>query len=197
MAVARMTQETAVFIDKDGTLVQDVPYNVDPANVRLTAGAGKALRHMKNAGYQLIVISNQSGVAKGLFEERELLPVNERIRTLLEPYGVEVDAFYYCPHGPGDSCACRKPKPGMILRAAADHVIDLKRSWMIGDILHDVEAGNRAGCYTIHLDNGGETEWVRGDYRQPLYAVKDLAAAADIICRYAKASALLPAVAPC
>ena len=85
MAIARMTQETAVFIDKDGTLIQDMPYNVDPANVRLTAGAGKALRHMKNAGYKLIVISNQSGVAKGLFEERELLPVNERIHTLLVP----------------------------------------------------------------------------------------------------------------
>ncbi|MEO8163024.1 MAG: HAD family hydrolase, partial [Ilumatobacteraceae bacterium] len=178
MAVARMAQERAVFIDKDGTLIRDVPYNIDPANVHLTAGAGQALRHMKNAGYKVIVISNQSGVAKGLFEERALLPVNERIQTLLAPYGVKVDAFYYCPHGPGDGCECRKPKPGMILRAAAGHVIDLQRSWMIGDILHDVEAGNRAGCYTIHLDNGGETEWVRGDYRQPLYAVKDLVAAA-------------------
>ena len=192
-----MAQEPAVFIDKDGTLVQDVSYNVDPANVRLTAGAGQALCHMKNTGYKLIVISNQSGVAKGLFEERELLPVNERIQTLLEPYGVEVDAFYYCPHGPGDGCDCRKPMPGMILRAAADHVIDLRRSWMIGDILNDVEAGNRAGCYTVHLDNGGETEWVKGDYRQPLYAVKDMPAAADIICRYARASAPLPAVARC
>jgi D-glycero-D-manno-heptose 1,7-bisphosphate phosphatase len=197
VAIEWMAEERAVFIDKDGTLIHDVPYNIDPANVRLTAGAGQALRHMKNAGYKVIVISNQSGVAKGLFEERALLPVNERIQTLLAPYGVKVDAFYYCPHGPGHGCECRKPKPGMILRAAADHVIDLKRSWMIGDILHDVEAGNRAGCHTIHFDNGGETEWVRGDYRQPLYAVKDLAAAADIICHYAPASAPLSAVAGC
>jgi histidinol-phosphate phosphatase family protein len=192
-----MAQELAVFIDKDGTLIEDVPYNVDPANVRLTAGAGQALRYMKNAGYKLIVISNQSGIAKGLFEERELLAVSERIQTLLEPYGVEVDAFYYCPHAPGDGCECRKPTPGMILRAAVDQVIDLRRSWMIGDILNDVEAGNRAGCYTIHLDNGGEREWVKGDYRQPLYAVKDMSAAADIICRNARASAPLPTVARC
>jgi histidinol-phosphate phosphatase family protein len=192
-----MAQESAVFIDKDGTLVHDVPYNIDPANVRLTARAGPALRDMKDAGYKVIVISNQSGVAKGLFKERELLPVNERIQTLLAPYGVKVDAFYYCPHGPDDGCECRKPKPGMILRAAADHVIDLERSWMIGDILHDIEAGNRAGCYTVHFDNGGETEWVKGDYRQPLYAVKDMAAAADIICRHARTSAPLQVVARC
>jgi histidinol-phosphate phosphatase family protein len=192
-----MAQELAVFIDKDGTLIQDVPYNIDPGNVCLMAGAGQALCHIKNAGYKVIVISNQSGVAKGLFEERELLSVNEQIQALLAPYGVKVDTFYYCPHGPDDGCDCRKPMPGMILRAAKDHVIDLRRSWMIGDILHDVEAGNRAGCYTIHLDNGGETEWVKGDYRQPLYSVKDLAAAADIISRYARASVPLPAVARC
>lgn len=172
----------AVFIDKDGTLVHDVPYNVDPAQICLTAGAGPALRRITNAGYRLIVISNQSGIARGLFDEQDLPPVNDRIQALLAPHEVEIDHFYYCPHGPGDSCECRKPKPGMILSAAADHAIDLKGSWMIGDILNDVEAGNRAGCSTIHLNNGNETEWLRGDFRRPLHTVKGWSEAGSIIC---------------
>ena len=107
------------------------------------------------------------------------MPINRKVQSLLAPYGVEIDAFYYCPHGPADRCGCRKPKPGMILQAAKDHAIDLQISWMIGDILHDVEAGNRAGCNTIHFDNGNETEWVKGDYRQPLHTVKDWFKAAE------------------
>ena len=194
MAVERIDERKAIFIDKDGTLIHDVPYNVDPQNVRLAMGAGGALRRMKNAGYQLIVISNQSGVAKGLFEEKDLLPVNRQIQALLAPHGVKVDAFYYCPHGPDDDCECRKPMPGMILRAARDYGADPQSSWMIGDILNDVEAGNRAGCQTIHIDNGNETKWVRGDYRQPLYTVKDLAEAADIICHEASTCAVRPEV---
>lgn len=195
MAVERIEGKT-VFIDKDGTLIHDVPYNVDPKNVQLTMGAGRALRRMKNAGYQLIVISNQSGIARGLFEEKHLLPVNWQIQTLLAPYSVKVDAFYYCPHGPDDGCECRKPMPGMILRAARDHAVEPQISWMIGDILNDVEAGNRAGCRTIHLDNGNETEWIRSDYRQPLYTVRDLAEAADIICHEASTSASACAMRP-
>jgi histidinol-phosphate phosphatase family protein len=172
----------AVFIDKDGTLVRDVPYNADPRRVELTPGAGEALRRMKNAGYKIIIISNQPGIALNLFGERDLLPVNRRIQDLLAPYEVEVDAFYYCPHEPCDGCECRKPLPGMILRAAREHGVETEMSWMIGDILNDVEAGNRAGCRTIHLDNGNETEWTKGDYRRPAWTVRDLPAAAEVIC---------------
>ncbi|MBA4142504.1 MAG: HAD family hydrolase [Nitrosospira sp.] len=175
----------AVFIDKDGTLIHDVPYNVDPRRIELTEGIGAALHRMKNAGYKLIVISNQSGIARRLFNENDLLPVNQQIQALLGPYDARVDAFYYCPHGPGDGCECRKPMPGMILRAARDQAIDPRSSWMIGDILHDVEAGNRAGCRTIHFNNGNETEWITGNYRQPSHSVKNLAEAADVICRHA------------
>lgn len=175
----------AVFIDKDGTLIDNVPYNIDPAYVRLTAGAGRSLRLLKKAGYKLIVISNQPGIAKHLFKERDLLPVNWQIQTLLAPYGATINAFYYCPHGPRDRCQCRKPMPGMILRAAKEHAVDLQLSWMIGDILHDVEAGNRAGCHTIHFNNGNETEWLKGGYRQPEYSVKSWAEAAEIVCHCA------------
>lgn len=171
----------AVFIDKDGTLIRDVPHNVDPGHIQLMPGAGMALRWLQNKGYKLIVISNQPGIARKLFKENDLLPVNRRIQTLLAAHGVQLDAFYYCPHEPGDGCECRKPMPGMILRAAADHLIVPQISWMIGDILHDIEAGNRAGCRTIHFDNGNETEWVKGASRQPAYSVQTWAEAAQLI----------------
>jgi histidinol-phosphate phosphatase family protein len=172
----------AVFIDKDGTLVRDIPYNIDPSRIELTQHAGTALRRLRNAGYKIIVISNQPGIALNLFNERDLLPVNRRIQDLLWSYEVEIDAFYYCPHEPADYCACRKPLPGMILRAAREQGVETAISWMIGDILNDVEAGNRAGCRTIHLDNGNETEWMKGDYRQPGWTVQDLPTAAEVIC---------------
>jgi len=187
--IKQLRRDKAVFIDKDGTLVPDVPYNVNPRRVRLVAEAGRALRYMRDAGYKLIVISNQSGIAQGLFKEQELIPINQRIQSLLASYDVEIDAFYYCPHGPGDGCECRKPRPGMILRAAGDHAIDLQSSWVIGDILNDVEAGNRAGCSTIHFNTGNETEWLKGNDRRPLHTVEDWVKAADIVCRspvYAK-----------
>jgi D-glycero-D-manno-heptose 1,7-bisphosphate phosphatase len=187
-------QDKAVFIDKDGTLIQDVPYNVDPQRVRLASEAGRALGCMRDAGYKLIVISNQSGIARGLFKEQDLMSINQRIQRLLAPYDVEIDAFYYCPHGPDDHCECRKPRPGMILQAAHDLAIDPQISWMIGDILNDVEAGNRAGCSTIHFNNGNETEWLVGDYRQPFHTVEDWSMAVDIVCRSPVYAAQLKAV---
>jgi histidinol-phosphate phosphatase family protein len=115
----------AVFLDKDGTLIENVPYNVDPGRIRLTPGAEEGLRRLHAAGYRLIVISNQSGVARGLFPEEALVAVERRLRGLLAEAGVPLLAFYYCPHHPEGvvpglavACACRKPEPGLILRAA-------------------------------------------------------------------------------
>ncbi|GAB3903139.1 HAD family hydrolase [Larkinella knui] len=170
----------AVFIDKDGTLIQDVPYNVDPERITLNPNAGCTLAHLQQAGYRLLIISNQSGIAHGYFEENALVAVQNRLQELLRPFGVYLDGFYYCPHHPEGTvpgyaiaCSCRKPHPGLLLRAAREHAIDLTASWMIGDILHDVEAGNRAGCRTILLDTGHETEWEPGPYRTPTHTVYD------------------------
>ncbi len=164
----------AIFLDKDGTLIEDVPYNVDPALIRLYPDVPEALRRFRAAGYRLIVISNQAGVARGYFEEEALVGVRETLYRLLAAEGVPLDGFYYCPHHPGGvvaayavACECRKPGPGMILRAAREHGVDLAGSWMVGDILNDVEAGNRAGCRTVLIDNGNETEWVAGEGRTP------------------------------
>src|SRR3954471_12443761 len=120
--------QRAVFLDKDGTLVEDVPYNVDPELIRLGAGAAEGLPRLQAAGFRLIVISNQSGVARGLFPEEALTAVHERLRQLLNGLGVQLDGFFYCPHHPqalvpeyAVACSCRKPEPGLILTAACEH----------------------------------------------------------------------------
>jgi D,D-heptose 1,7-bisphosphate phosphatase len=178
----------AVFLDKDGTLIEDVPYNVDPDRIRLAAGVAEGLPRLRSAGFRLIVVSNQSGVARGYFAEEAIGPVRERLRELLANVGVELDGFYYCPHHPegvvpgyATACACRKPEPGMILQAARDHDIDLGRSWFVGDILDDVEAGRRAGCRAALIDNGHETEWKRSPLRRPDVVARDMAEAARLI----------------
>lgn len=169
----------AVFLDKDGTLVDDVPYNVDPDRIVLARGAYAGTAALHRAGYALVVVTNQSGVARGLFGEDALVGVEAKLRALLAP--TPIAGFYFCPHGPDDGCDCRKPLPGMLLRAAAELDIDLRASWMIGDILNDVEAGARAGCRTVLVDNGGETEWVGGPHRTPTLRVPDMGTAVTAI----------------
>jgi D-glycero-D-manno-heptose 1,7-bisphosphate phosphatase len=169
----------AIFIDKDGTLVEDVPYNVDPKRIALSAGAAGAVAQFTAGGYAVIVVSNQPGAALGRFEESALRGVERRLRELLGC----LDGFYYCPHHPEAGCACRKPGPGMLLRAAKEHRVDLGRSWMIGDILDDVEAGRRAGCRTCLIDNGNETEWKMNEARRPDHVAADLPEAALLILR--------------
>lgn len=178
----------AVFIDKDGTLVENAPYNVDPMRMRLLPGAAEGMQALHRAGYRVIVVSNQSGVARGFFAEQALAPVVVRLRELLRASGARLAGFYYCPHHPegnipryATSCDCRKPAPGLILRAAREQRIELRHSWMIGDILDDIEAGRRAGCRTVLIDNGGETEWLWSPLRTPHHWAHDLAQAAQII----------------
>jgi D,D-heptose 1,7-bisphosphate phosphatase len=134
----------------------------------------EGLKHLQEAGYLLVIVSNQAGVAYGYFTEAELLPVKTKLCELLMKYGINLSGFYYCPHHPEgitekytSVCKCRKPAPGLLFKAAKELNIDLSRSWMIGDILNDVEAGERAGCRTILIDNGNETEWLLNAYRIP------------------------------
>lgn len=178
----------AIFIDKDGTLVKDIPYNVDPTRIFFEEGVKEALSILSAEGFKLIMISNQSGVARGYFQEYDLEPVKEKIQEELLEVQVQFDAFYFCPHHPCGivdkytlECECRKPLPGMILQAAKDFNIDLFQSWMIGDILHDVEAGNRADCRTILINNGNETEWKSGPFRVPSFIAQNFLDAAHII----------------
>lgn len=182
----------AVFLDKDGTLVENVPYNIAPERVRLMPYAGEGLRLLQAAGYLVMVVSNQSGVARGLFPEAALGPVWHALAALLAREGVRLKDIYYCPHHPDGvvtryarACTCRKPAPGLLLQAADEHGIALACSWMVGDILDDVEAGQRAGCRTVLLAPGGETEWRQGQYRTPHLRAADLREAAQLILQYA------------
>jgi D-glycero-D-manno-heptose 1,7-bisphosphate phosphatase len=164
--------EKAVFLDKDGTLIRDVPFNVNPSLVVFEDGVFEGLRLLQDIGFRLVIISNQSGVAKGLFSTRQLKSLISYFDKMFLFNGLKLSGFYYCPHLPNaldDGCDCCKPKPGLLLRAAEDLNIDLSQSWMVGDILNDVEAGKRAGCRTVLIDNGNETEWVSGPCRNPDY----------------------------
>lgn len=170
--------KAAVFFDKDGTLVENVPYNADPARLRFAPGAADAVGRLAAQAYRIFVVSNQPGIALGLFEKRDLEELGRHLGTRLPA----LDGFYYCPHAPRSGCDCRKPACGLLLAAAREHGIDLRSSWMVGDILDDIEAGRRAGCRTVLIDNGNETEWIPGREREPHARVASLGQAAAFIC---------------
>jgi histidinol-phosphate phosphatase family protein len=174
----------AVFIDKDGTLVHDVPYNVDPARLTFTPSAIEALKLLRAFGYALVVVSNQPGIALGRFDAAALGRLVAALGDRLAAHGLALDGFYACPHASareGSGCACRKPRPGLLLQAAAALDLDLARSWMVGDILDDIEAGRRADCRTVLLDVDHETEWLPGPLREPHHRARDLFDAAQQI----------------
>jgi D-glycero-D-manno-heptose 1,7-bisphosphate phosphatase len=179
--------KAAVFLDKDGTLINDVPYNVDPSKISFVEDAFSALRDLQQNGFKLFLISNQPGIAFNYFNEEALIFSINHIINELSNNGIRLDGFYYCPHHPEGvnefkkDCSCRKPLDGLIRQAAYENEIDLQSSWMVGDILNDTEAGNRAGCKTVLIDNGNETEWILSDMREPNYKVQTLSEAANII----------------
>ncbi len=183
----------AVFLDKDGTLIADEPYNVDPDRIVLLPGVLEGLQQLHAAGYLPIIVSNQSGVARGFFSISALRGVEARLRELLHRAGVPLAGFYFCPHHPQGivppyamECLCRKPQPGLLLQAACMHHVNLARSWMIGDILDDMEAGRRAGCHTVLINNGHETEWRLSPQREPEHSAGDFLEATQYIRQYSE-----------
>lgn len=176
--------QPAIFLDKDGTLLEDVPFNADPSRMRWAPTARAALASLAALRMPLFVVTNQPGIARGLLRKIDMDVIETELRTRFESCGAELAGYYYCPHdAPGGvlHCACRKPGAGMLLRAAEEHRIALALSWMVGDILDDIEAGNRAGCRTILVDNGNETEWRLGPKRTPTLRSPTLEAAAHAI----------------
>lgn len=189
---ARTPSKPAVFFDKDGTLLVDVPHNVSPDHIRFCPGADAAIALLDQAGFALFVVTNQPGVALGLFDESALAGVAAVLQNRFARNGAELAGFYFCPHDASTRCDCRKPAPGMLELARREHHLDLASSWLIGDILNDAEAGNRAGCRSILIDNGNETEWLPGPMRQPHYRAVDLEDAARfIVTRCTKRPAVL------
>jgi histidinol-phosphate phosphatase family protein len=145
----------ALFLDRDGTLMVDTGYVRNPDDVKLLPGATDLLREARTLGLRLVVISNQSGVARGIITEAQLVAVESRFEALLGEQGVTLDLILLCKHGPDDGCACRKPLPGLLHDAARALDIDLTSSVMVGDRASDVEAGRAAGCTTVLVGEPG------------------------------------------
>ena len=158
----------AVFLDRDGTIneiiyyqelgIIDSPFTME--QFKLLPGVGEAIRILNQSEFKVILVSNQPGIAKGHFSMETFEVIREKMRTELAKYGAFLDAEYYCLHHPEakieeyrENCECRKPKPGLLLKAAAEFDIDLGESWIVGDGLTDIEAGKRAGCKTILIGN--------------------------------------------
>lgn len=190
--VLDMASNCAIFLDQDGVLIQDVDLLTHAAQIHILDGVPSALTRLKQAGYRLIVVSNQPVVARGLLREPDILflhqEVNRRLSAVEAP---SLDAFYFCPHHPHATlpayrldCDCRKPKPGLLLHAAKEHQIELKRSFMVGDRITDIIAGFRAGCRTILVKTGN-------DSAPPIQTNEpiDLAIQPDFTCRDLTAAA--------
>lgn len=179
----------AIFLDKDGTLVENVAYNVRLDRIRVLPGVFEALDRLQSAGYALIIVTNQAGIAHGMFSVEEFQDSMMYLLQQFKRHDIYITDYYFCPHHPEgvmkrfqSSCLCRKPLPGMIQTAIVDHRINPRQSWMVGDILHDVEAGNRAGCSTLLVDTGNETLWDQTiDERVPLASMPSLLDAAKYI----------------
>jgi histidinol-phosphate phosphatase family protein len=152
----------AVFLDRDGTLNEDPGYISNPEKVVLFPDTGDALALLKKYGFLLIVISNQSGIARGLMTIQDVEAVNEKINTLLSEFKVKIDAFYFCPahpeFSPEEECECRKPSPKLLLEAAKEFNVDLQKAYIIGDSITDVQCGKNAGIRTILVRTGNGEE---------------------------------------
>jgi D-glycero-D-manno-heptose 1,7-bisphosphate phosphatase len=186
----------AIFLDKDGTLIEDLPYNVDPRRIRLAPGAREGIRLLAGAGHRFVIVTNQSGVARGYFSEADLDEVRDHLAWLIEDLGGSLEGFYACPHLPDGindfaiECDCRKPLPGLIHRAADELGIDLAASWFVGDTWMDAAAGKAAGCRTIMVGPDARTADSLPDDRRPDAAVRDLLGAAQVILAADEAASL-------
>ena len=172
-------KHAAVFLDRDGTMNEEVNYLSRMEQLRLYPQTVEAIRMVNAAGMKAVVVTNQSGIARGYFTEDFVRRVHDRINELLAVGGARIDGFYVCPHHPvygegiyKQDCECRKPKPGMLLRAAAELNVDLSRSYMIGDMLKDIETGKKLGVKGILVRTGYGSNIVRTD--MPAYIAEDI-----------------------
>jgi D-glycero-D-manno-heptose 1,7-bisphosphate phosphatase len=146
---AREPTDRVVILDRDGTVVADRHYLSDPADLKLLPGAAEGLRWLYEHGYRLVVITNQSGVGRGFFSLERLLEIHDRFRDMVSGAGAELEEIYFCPHKPEDHCECRKPRLGLLMRAASELHFNPANAIVIGDKMSDVEFGRRAGATTI------------------------------------------------
>jgi D-glycero-D-manno-heptose 1,7-bisphosphate phosphatase len=177
-----VSQRRAVFLDRDGTIIEDTGFLADPAAVRLLPGAAAAIARLNRAALPAIVVTNQSGIARGLLDESAYAKVAQRLDVLLRAEGAHLDAHYHCPHHPDFTgpCECRKPGPLLYRRAAVDHGLHLASCWWIGDRLRDVVAAERLGGRGLLVGRPPADEWA-GAAAARFPVVRDLSEAVDIV----------------
>src|SRR3972149_239759 len=185
-----MNKKKAVFLARRGPMVVHEPYLSSPDQLKLLPNAAEGIRLFKESGYLVIVITNQSGIARGFFDEEHLVLIHKKLMRMLEEEGITIDDIYYCPHHTEGvveqyalDCDCRKPKPKMLLNAAKQHHIDLTQSVMIGDSEVDMLAGKNAGCTSILIRNGCTDSTNTPSITGMDYVVKDLLEAARLFVR--------------
>lgn len=190
MSKAETPGRPAVFLDRDGTINVEKNYLHRIEDFEFIPGAPEAIRQLNRAGYLVLVVTNQSGVARGYFSLAEVDALHRHMVQCLTECGARIDGFYVCPHHPTvgrgewrQACSCRKGQPGLLLQAAAEHGIDLARSYMVGDKAADLEAGQQAGCSSLLVLTGYGQKTALTLAAKDLKKFADLQAAADYICR--------------
>ena len=178
-----MSSIRAVFLDRDGVINEDSPdYITSPDQIHILPGVHEAISKLNEAGFLVIVASNQSGIGRGYMSEATLHEINDKIRDVLRIKGAKIEAFYFCPHTPSQGCSCRKPKSGLLLRASREYGINLEESYMVGDKPSDIACGESAGCSTILVLSGQTRGFDRVSFSMmPDYICLDLNTAADWI----------------
>ena len=175
----------AVFLDRDGTIAEDVGYLNHISRFRMFPFVAAAVRRLNEAGVAVMVVTNQSGVGRGYFPEKLVHEVHALMKAQLAEAGARIDAVYFCTHTSADACECRKPKTGMLERATREHGIDLTRSFVVGDRYGDIELAHRAGARGVLVRTGygeGEIAWHAGEWAvQPHHIAENLSAATDWI----------------
>ena len=174
-----ISKSAAVFVDRDGTIMENIDYCSDPKQVRIFPGVPEALQRLKSNGFKVIIITNQSGIGRGFFTIEQYRAVEAEMLHQLGD-GL-IDASYFCPDVPGQPSSCRKPAPGMILQATREHRIDLSRSFFIGDKEIDAECGRNAGVRTIRVETGIQhdtagsiADWIASDFVAAAKIILDL-----------------------
>lgn len=179
------TPQRAVFIDRDGTIVEETHYLHRPEDVIIVKGAAAALKKLRRAGYLIFIITNQAGIGRGYYTEADMQRVHRHLLGVLGNDGATVDGVYFCPHHPDDRCNCRKPSPKFLFDAAAQFNIRLADSFMIGDRIGDLDAGHRAGARSILVRTGYGVDEIKkaGDKLPANHVAKDLPAAINWILK--------------
>jgi D-glycero-D-manno-heptose 1,7-bisphosphate phosphatase len=181
--MSRNAGHRAVFLDRDGTIMEDTNYVGDVARVVLIASAATALKRLQDADYRLFIITNQSGVGRGYFTREAVEAIHAHLDEYFGSAGVRFDRYYVCPHHPEDNCDCRKPKPRFLIEAAREYGLDLSRCFMVGDRASDIQAGATAGVKTVLVLTGGGRETLARQEAKPDFVAGDIGEAATWILK--------------